>query len=201
MLHSGWRFVLLCFVGILPSLAHAIPPAMTPAEESALRAREVVVRDLPAREAGAIRVQALIDIEASKPAVWDAVLDFPARLAGNKSLKSVDAYRAPTNDELWYRFTASSFGFGLVYHNHYALDREAGALTYALDRTQQNDLVANKGAFAIYPSPAGAAWCRLVYEAESNFGHALPSSVQRWMSGGATKDFLADIARRAEAAE
>ena len=201
MLPSSWRFALLLSLGSVPSLAHAVPPAMTAAEESALRAREVVVRDLPARQPGAVRVEALIDIQASKPAVWDAVVDFPARLAGNKSLKSVDAYRAPTGDELWYRFTASSFGFELVYHNHYALDSEAGALTYELDRTQQNDLIASKGTFAIHPSPAGAAWCRLVYEAESDFGHALPSSVQRWMSSGATKDFLADIARRAEAAK
>jgi hypothetical protein len=180
--------------------AFAGAPATTEAEEGLLRAHDVVIHELPTRSDGAVRLEALVDIQAPQAAVWSALTDFKGRLGGNKALKAVEPYRAPTDDEQWIRWTVASFGFEVVYHNHYVLDADDGSLTYALDRSQQNDLVSSQGAFAIYGSPAGAPFCRLVYEAESDFGHAIPGMVQRWMSNAAAKDFMLDLARRAEAA-
>jgi hypothetical protein len=188
-------------IGVLLTLAHAAHADVptTPAEEASLRAHEVVVRDLPARSDGAVRVQSLLDIPAPQAAVWTALVDFQGRLGGNSALKAVEPYRAASGAEQWIRWTVSAMGFEVVYHNHYVLDRANGTVTYELDKSQENDLAASHGTLAIFPSPADPAQIRLFYEAESDFGHAVPTFAQRWMTASATKDFMADISRRAQA--
>lgn len=186
--------------GLLPvGTAHAGPVSVTAAEEATLRAGEVVLRELPTRAEGAIRVLAVVDVKAPAEAVWAALLDFPSRKQSNPAVQSVENYKAPTATQQNIRWRVSKFGFDVVYHNTYVIDREEGRLEHFLDRTQQNDLVESRGVYDLAPSPAGAGWTRLAWEVESNFGQAIPGFVQKWMSTSATKDFMVDMARRAEA--
>ncbi|MDP2313112.1 MAG: SRPBCC family protein [Pseudomonadota bacterium] len=184
--------------GLAPS-AVAAPLAVTAEEEALLRAREIVVRPLASRSEGGVRVFAVVDIHAGRAAVWGALLDFPGRLKSNTAVKSVEHYRPSTPTDQWVRWEVSKFGFSIGYHNHYALDVAAGRLSHELDTTKENDLAGSRGVYDLLPSPAGADWTRLAYECESNFGQAMPEFVQRWMSTGATRDFMADMAARAEA--
>lgn len=170
----------------------------TATEEATLLAREVVIRELPTRGDGAVRVLAIVDIRASSDAVWRALLDFPSRKLNNPAVQSVADYRPATANEQFVKWHLSKFGASIVYHNRYVIDRAGGRMEHTLDPAQPNDLTESRGVYAVYPSPAGAGITRLTWEVESNFGRAIPSFVQKWMSTGATRDFMVDMARRAE---
>ncbi len=180
-------------------VALAAPLTVTATEEASLLAREVVIRPLPSKSAAGVRVLAVVDIHASRAAVWAALLDFQARITSSSAAKSAEHYRPSTATEQWVRWHVSKFGFDVNFHNHYLLDVAGGRLVHELDTTQENDLAGSRGVYDLHPSPAGADWTRLAYECESNFGQALPEFVQRWMSTGATRDFMANMAASAEA--
>lgn len=188
----------LLLAGLAPAPADAASLTVSAEEEAVLRAREVVLRTLPPRAAGGVRVLAIVDIHAPRAAVWGALLDFPARLASNPAVRSVAFYRPSTPTDQWVQWRISKFGFDIGYHNHYVLDAAGGRLSHELDATQANDLAGSHGVYDLHPSPAGADWTRLVYECESNFGQALPEFVQRWMSTGGTRDFMVNMAASAE---
>jgi len=179
--------------------ALAAGPTVSAEEEATLRAHEVVLRSLPERTAGGVRVLGIVDIQASTDAIWLALLDFPGRKATNTAVKTVEYYRPSTPTDQWVKWSISKFGFDITYHNHYTLERAAGRLTHELDPSRPNDLAGSRGVYELHPSPAGAGWTRLSYECESNFGQTLPSFVQRWMSTSGTRDFLTTMAARAEA--
>jgi hypothetical protein len=179
--------------------AHAAVPSLSTDEEAALRAHEVLLRTLPERTPGGIRVLGIVDIQASTDAIWAALLDFPGRRLTNTAVKSVEYYKPSTPTDQWVKWNISKFGFDVTYHNHYTLERAAGRLTHDLDPSLPNDLAGSHGVYELHPSPAGAGWTRLAYECESNFGQTLPSFVQRWMSTSGTRDFLSSMADRAEA--
>lgn len=168
----------------------------TAAEEAQLRAGEVVVRELPTTNGG-VRVVAFVDVHASPDAVWGALLDFPARRTSNPAVRSIDYYRPSTASDVWVRWEVSKFGVDIVYHNHYVIDRTSGRLLHQLDPSQTNDLVESTGAYQLGTSPMGGGWTRLTYEIESDFGRALPGFIQSWMSSSGTRDFMAELARRA----
>jgi carbon monoxide dehydrogenase subunit G len=165
-------------------------------EEAQLRADEVVLRSLPTQGA-AVRVLAVVDIAAPASAVWSTLMDFEWRKIANPAVQTVEPYRAATSTEQWVRWHVSKFGANVVYHNHYRMDRVAGKLIHELDTTQANDMVANRGVYEIAASPI-AGHTRLAWDVESDFGRAIPAFVQSWMSTGATRDFMAELARRAE---
>ncbi|MDP2310070.1 MAG: hypothetical protein Q8P18_28900 [Pseudomonadota bacterium] len=194
----GVALLVALMLGALPAPAEASTLTVTAAEEASLLAREVVIRPLPPTAEGGVRVLAVVDIHATKTAVWAALLDFPARLVSNPAVKSVEFYRPSSATEQWVRFRVSKFGFDIGYHNHYLLDLAGGRLTHELDLAQENDLAGSRGVYNLYPSPVGADWTRLGYECESNFGQALPEFVQRWMSTGGTRDFMVSMAASAE---
>lgn len=171
-------------------------PALSAEEEATLRADDVVLRPLPTKN-GAIRVLAVVDIAAPASAVWTTLMDFEWRKVANPAVQSIEPYRPATATEQWVRWHVSKFGANVVYHNHYKMDRAAGKLIHELDTTQENDMVANRGVYEIAASPI-AGHTRLAWDVESNFGQAIPSFVQSWMSSSATRDFMAELARRAE---
>ena len=190
--------LIACFFALVAP-AWAAPLRTTAAEEAQLSAREDVIRELPAQGDGAVRVVAAVDIAAGTDAVWAALLDFEGRKRANPAVQAVEDYKPRTADAYHIRWRISKFGFDVVYHNRYAIDRAAGRLVHTLDPSQPNDLVESRGVYELYPSPAGGGRTRLVWDVESNFGRAIPGVVQKWMSTGATRDFMVDMARRAEA--
>lgn len=179
--------------------AFAAPISTSAAEEAQLAAKEVVIRELATSGDGAVRVVAAVDIRASADAVWGALLDFDARKQANAAVQAVEDYKPRTPEAYHIRWRISKFGMDIVYHNTYRIERAAGRMTHTLDPAQPNDLVESRGVYHVYPSPAGGGLTRLVWDVESNFGRAIPGFVQKWMSTSATRDFMADMARRAEA--
>lgn len=198
-LRRGLALLLLAFVCASAPTARAATLALTAAEEATLQARDVVIRPLPTSAASGVRVLAVVDIHAPKAAVWAALLDFQARITSNSAAKSAEHYRPSTPTEQWVKWRVSKFGFEINFHNHYLLDLANGRMIHELDATKENDLAGSRGVYELHPSPAGAGWTRLAYEVESKFGQALPEFVQRWMSTGATRDFMANMATSAEA--
>lgn len=183
----------------LAAAAPSSPPAFTPtgAEAAALDAGEIVIRPLPATDGG-VKVVGCADVQAPFDAVWDALLDFKARLGNNPSLRSVAEYRPATATEQWWRWEAARFGVTVVYHNHYLVDRARGVLVHELDTAQVNDLQSSRGVYEVGPSPTTPGATRLVYTAETTLGRAVPTFVQSWLAGGGVRDFLEYLVRTAE---
>lgn len=170
-------------------------PTPSPAESTGLSSGEVVIRDAEPTIPGAVAVLGLADIHAPEQAIWDALLDFPARLQGNPSLRAVASYRPATPTELWYRWEVVRFGVSVVYHNHYVVDRSARTLLHELDPAQENDLRASRGFFEMAPIDGGF---RLAYTVETDFGRAIPSFIVEWLCGSGVRTFLEDVVARAE---
>ena len=177
------------------ALALAAPTAE---EQAKLAAGEVVLHNRTAKHEGALRVEAIVDVKAGRDAVWAALIDFPARKQTNTSLKTIQPYRAATATEQWVKWEASRFGVSIVYHNHYRLSTDKSSLIHELDTAQVNDMDYSRGVFSLSSDASCSPCTRVTYDVESDFGVAIPSFVQTWLTGSAVRDFMADIARRAE---
>lgn len=180
---------------LLVAFALAAPTAE---ETASLAAGEVVIHSRSPRRAGAIRVEAIIDIKAERARVWAALLDFRGRMPGNPTLKLVEPYRPATATEQWWRFRAERFGTSVSYHNHYVLSADQSRLSHELDPSQANDLVWSEGVYSLGSDASCSGCTRLTYDVESDFGVAMPGFVTRWLAGSGVKDFLVDLGRRAE---
>ncbi len=172
--------------------------ALDPASEARLAAGDVILIDRASAREGAVSVEGIADVKASGDALWHALLDFPARLAGNSSVKSFEFYKPSTPTEQWGAWMASHFGVNIVYHNHYILDRAHGILTHELDLTQPNDLEWSKGVYTFAPSPNNPAWLRLSYAVDTDFGAAIPGFIKSWLCGQGVRDYMAELVHRAE---
>jgi hypothetical protein len=161
-----------------------------------LAAGEVVLHDRTARHEGALRVEAVVDIHAGRDAVWAALIDFPARKASNSSLKIIQPYRPATATEQWVKWQAQRFGVTVTYHNHYLLSADRASMIHELDPTMPNDMEYSRGVFTLSSTASCSPCTRLSYDVESDFGVAIPSFVQGWLTGSGVRDFMADLARR-----
>lgn len=160
---------------------------------------DVALQQLPATQPNGVRVRAIVEVHADREATWRALVDLQARRAGNDAIRSIVPYRPATATEQWMKWTVARFGVEVVYHNHYVVSADHTTFLHELDTSMPNDLVGSRGLYTLAPGAGGAGWTRLVYDCESDFGRALPTVVQRWMTDSGTRGFVADIARRAEA--
>jgi hypothetical protein len=182
-------------VFLLLAAALAAVPAPSAEEAQALGNGEVVVRAGVPTIPGAVAVVGIAWIDAPEEPIWSALLDFPARMEGNSSLRSVAAYQPATAREQWVRWEVVRFGVHVVYHNHYVVDRAGRTLLHELDPTMPNDLRASRGLFELTPHGAGF---QLAYTAETDFGRAVPSFITAWLSDSGVRTFLEDVVKRAE---
>ncbi|HNH45855.1 MAG TPA: hypothetical protein PKY30_02395 [Myxococcota bacterium] len=186
----------MLFLWVSHLLAAPIP--LDSSAEEALARGELVIRALPEENPGMVRVVGVAEISATVDQVWSSLLDFSARLKANPALRAMEPYLPPTPSQLWLRFTVSTLGFTVVYHNQYWIDKAAGTLVHQLDPSRPNDLQASRGEFELQRPRYLGSGVRLQYLVETSFGQAIPAFVQSWMVGGGLRDFMADIVTRAE---
>ncbi len=172
--------------------------ALDPASEAKLAAGEVILLDRQSARPGAVSVEGIADVKTTTDALWQALLDFPARLKGNSSVKSFEYYRPSTPTEQWGVWEVTHFGVTVMYHNHYLIDRARGVLTHELDVAQTNDLSWSRGIYAMAPSPNNPAWLRLSYAVDTDFGSAIPGFIKSWLAGQGVRDYLEELVHRAE---
>lgn len=171
--------------------------SLTAAEQAQLVEDQVVLRTLPA-SAGRVKALGVAEVHAGLDATWRALLDWNARLGGNSAVRAVIPYQPATATEQWVRWEISRFGFDVVYHNHYRVDRAGGVLIHELDPAKENDLSWSRGTYELGPSPVNPAWTRLAYTVESDFGRAVPGFIADWLCGSGVRNFLEDLVKRAE---
>ncbi len=198
MRHTRWVGYIKRMMFLWVSHLLAAPVPLDTTAEGALARGELVIRTLPEQNPGMVRAVGVAEIAASVDEVWSSLLDFSARLRANPALRAMEPYLPPTPSQHWLRFTVSTLGFTVVYHNHYLIDRVAGRLIHQLDPDRPNDILASRGEFELQAPRYLSSGVRLQYLVESSFGQAIPAFVQSWMVGGGLRDFMADIVSRAE---
>lgn len=179
--------------------ARAGLPHLAAEQEAQLAAGEVLLLDHASAHPGGVSVEGVADIPASADQIWRALLDFKARLAGNSAVKSFAYYKPSTASEQWGVWQVSHFGFSVVYHNHYTIDRAGGVLTHDLDLAEKNDLSWSRGVYTLGVSPNNPAWQRLSYVVDTDFGAAIPGFIKSWLCGSGVRDYMVDLVHRAEA--
>lgn len=192
----------VCMLALLlcaPLTARAASARLDPASEAALAAGQVVLVDRSPARPGAVSVEGVADVRASSDALWRALLDFPARVTGNSSVRAFRYYKPSTATEQWGEWEVSHFGFTVRYFNHYTINRAAGVLVHELDPAQVNSMTWSRGVYTVTPSPGTAGALRLSYTVDTEFGAAIPSFIKTWLAGQGVRDYLAELVQRAEA--
>ena len=171
-------------------------PQPTPDELTRLRVGEVIVRPAPARKAGAIRVEAFVDVAAPPDRAWAALTDYAARVRGSSSLEGYSLYRDDPATPC-VRWWGGRFGVDVVFHNCYALAPDRRKLTYSLDPdpARPSDMVHSVGTYVLDAIGTGT---RLTYDGETQFKGAVPGFAQRWLTEGGTREYMEDLRRRAQ---
>jgi hypothetical protein len=165
-------------------------PALTEAEWAALRARDVVVHDETAGQLVATTGVALFAVPPER--AWAAVLDFPARVAENSTLRAIEEY-ARAGDTWWLRFDMTVFGVDVTFHNRY--ERRGDTVRYTLDASRPNDVVVCDGWWSVVPAEGGSV---VTYHAESRAKQWAPGFVLAWLANDSMENVLGRIRERAE---
>jgi len=180
---------------VLALLALSAPAlALTPAEEAALARGEVVLHELPATRAGAVRLEAWVDVAADATATWTALTDYAARERSSDVLTGFQVY-VDTPDRTCIRWTGSRFGVDLVFHNCYGRNAERTRLTHDLDPSRASDLAFAAGVYDLATTARGT---RLHYVSETDFGRPMPGFIKSWLGNSGAEEYLLDTKRRAE---
>lgn len=179
----------------MASVARA-QPQPNASEVATLRAGEVVVREAPARKAGAIRVEAFVDVAAPPDRAWAALTDYAARVRGSSSLEGYAIYRDDPATPC-VRWWGGRFGVDVAFHNCYVLSPDRRKLTYTLDPdpARASDMLYSVGTYVLEAIAGGT---RLTYEGETQFKGAVPGFAQRWLAEGGTREYMEDLRRRAQ---
>ncbi len=177
-------------------------PSLSEKEETRLAAGKVVVQpnQPPAREGG-VRTRAIAEVSAAPAKVWEALLDFQARVPENKSLVKVEIYADAWSGEQLdrkARWDLSVFGTEIVFHNVYVLDRSQSYLEWNLDPERENDLEFSWGSYQVLPSPLHTGMSRLVYISETESGRAIPKWLRKELAENSMEKLISGIRKRAE---
>lgn len=175
---------------LLATAAPVVPP-LTPAEQVALRSREVVVHAAVTDQQ--VESTGFVASTASPARMWAAVLDFAARVAENDTLVAITEYARAGVDDWSLRFEMSVFGFDAAFHNRFR--RDGGAVTYTLDPSRPNDLAVCDGWYVVEPRDGGSLF---VYRAVTRSETWAPAWVWRWIATDSMEQVMADIRARAE---
>lgn len=177
-------------------------PQLTEKEEARLADGKIVVQqDLPpAREKG-VRARAIAEVDAAPNKVWDALLDFAARVPENRSLQHVEIYEDGWSGDILHRkarWDLKIFGTEIVFYNVYEMDRAQSYLEFNLDPARDSDLVFSWGSYQVLDSPLHPGKSRLVYVSESDSGRALPKWLKKEVAEGSMDTLIAGIRDRAQ---
>lgn len=186
--------VWLALLGATPRPDPPPPVTLTAKEQVQIDKGKIVVRydDSSATGGGATGIT---DIDATVDVVWTALFDFKARVREIGALKEVTAYQGPGDVNA--RWQLSILGTSIGFHIAYDTYPEKGWCSYAMDESQQNDLLSVEGAYQVYPQGSGS---RLVYQSKSDSGRKVPDWIKKWLASDSLKEQIGGVKKRAEAA-
>jgi uncharacterized membrane protein len=152
------RFLALVLFAIIPAAAYAGPSEdcdslLTPEVNAQLEKGEVVVfkkgtKDTAGASQGFGRVLAII--ERPKEDVWNVLIDHKEHPKYSPHLASVEIYYQQGN-EIGIKETIKLLFKTYSYHCIQTLDKEAGVITWRLDKTKQNSIKDTTGGWYIRP--------------------------------------------------
>ncbi|NOY27162.1 MAG: hypothetical protein GXP62_14940 [Oligoflexia bacterium] len=164
------------------------PPALDLATQSLLDAGEIVMVSDPGD--GATR--AMVEIAAPPGRVWEVVSDPDHIRRSTRSVKRLDVHMDTLRvdgireQRLGYVLKVA---FSEVQYNVIRLyDLDASTMTWTLDDSRDNDIVATTGRFTLYPTADGGTL--FSYEARLDSGHRLPRWIVNELTESSLKRFL-----------
>jgi hypothetical protein len=186
-------------IAVLEALGWAAAPqpiAVTEAESKVLAARDIVVR---AGGSGGTTV-AFMDLKSTPEKALAAVMDLTPRAGEVSALTRAEPYDAlpdklrPT--QMGGAFELTILGSKTRFNINYAIDWDAGWVTYHLDPTKTNDITSSNGSYQVYGVDGGLT--RLIYRSEVATSGYVPGWVKEKLTTGSLKDMMRGVRTRAE---
>lgn len=191
----------LCVASGGVAKATMVAPAIPAEAYEVLQEGDVYLNsDLPAPE-NAVKVQAIVDIAAPPGVVWDIVIDFDARVRDSWVVDSAAVYRdESTGDRLdkGIRWRLSIMGVDIVYHTNYKGSRSQGVVDWALDTTQENDIVDGSGRYQVIKIPGRGGGSRLVYTFEATSRRSVGRGLRAKLTNKNVIKLMEQIRKRSE---
>jgi hypothetical protein len=157
-----------------------------------LAAREVVIRQDPT-DNGTYTI-GVIDVNAPPSRVFDAVIDFEARIGEVGGLRAVSRY-LDEPDRVGARWDLTVVGKAVSFTTLYDLDRTGLVATYQMDKSQPNDIENLEGAYAVLSNGTGS---RLIYRSLTDSGVYVPGFVRNYLTNNSLVEVLGGMRTRAE---
>lgn len=180
---------------ILLLTALAPPPApltLTPAEEQAVEAGEIVVRE-GATEGDPIT--GLAYVAAPPQAVIDQVVNLTARQQEVGAIQSLEMYLQEPG-RIGARWEVGMMGLSTHFHVIYEFDRELGWCTFVPDESRENGIDTDPGSYQAIPHGDGSL---LIYRAGGQGNSAAPDWLRSALQSRSLKEQMGGIRARAEA--
>jgi hypothetical protein len=180
---------------VAAALAGPLHIELSAKEVTQLEAGEVIVRS-PTDDGMLVGA---IDIPGESGPVWDAVMNFDARVQNVGAIRSISTYAPGTDPKgLGERFELSVMGVSVVYHLRYQEDPQHQWVTFGLDTERENDLVSSTGGYHIIPQGEGQ---RLLYWSRTDVGRSIPGFIRNALSNRSFRNQLSAMRRLAGGTE
>ena len=192
MIHIVLCAFMMCWVSDVAWAGRPAIPEMSESEVQKLSQGKVVIRDDPG-PSDLTGVQGLVEIAASREAIWDVLLDLELIRDANNSVKSLDGYRDEVGPD-GTRYIGLHYVLGVMmteveYYTLREFHREEDYLTWALDPDFDSDVKATQGHYVLYPGKTPGTQL-LVYLTRVDSGRKIPAWIQEYLTGRTLKSYL-----------
>ena len=152
-----------------------------------------------------VRVTGLVKIAAQPADIWKMLVEPEQLVAGSKNITDVTEYgdgivtHANGDKSMNLKMYMEVLGFNKSWHIYREFHQTENYLTWALDKSQTNDIEWNKGSYSLFPSEQDGAYI-LLYSLEVSTGYKVPKWIEEELVQGSLKKHLRHVKKNAEAA-
>ena len=182
---------------LLPITEKPKPTALTPEEEAKLKGNKVVLRQVETADGGyGVAIQ---DISASVETVWNTILAYDRYPDWVDNVANCTVYKSPKPNVLYVDMEISVMFVSSHLYTINTVNREAGYMTWILDRDRKSSVKDTVGYWMVSPHPKDPKRSRVEYSSQM-----IVSGIPEFIANFLTRDSLENgtvwVKKRAEEA-
>ena len=182
---------------LLPITEKPKPTALTPEEEAKLKGGKVVLRQVETADGGyGVAIQ---DVSASVETVWNTILAYDRYPDWVDNVANCTVYKSPKPNVLYVDMEISVMFVSSHLYTINTVNREAGYMTWILDRDRKSSVKDTVGYWMVSPHPKDPKRSRVEYSSQM-----IVSGIPEFIANFLTRDSLENgtvwVKKRAEEA-
>lgn len=173
------------------------PTALTPDEEARLKDGKSVLRQVETADGGyGVAIQ---DIDASVDTVWDTILAYDRYPDWVDNVANCTVYKSPKPNVLYVDMEISVMFVSSHLYTINTVNREAGYMTWILDRDRKSSVKDTVGYWMVTPHPKDAKRSRVEYSSQMIVS-GIPEFIAKFLTRDSLKGGTVWVKKRAEEA-